>query len=250
MKHGMTIRAQVAKATIKTALGATVVAVVSLNFLAAPATAQGETQSTGMTKVEVVSAEETSSGGILTLDDGQALQLPAEAFKKWQEKKSANKPAANTLNTADIAVTAGYAEKLQVSTAGYAKKPQVSTTGYTEKLQISTAGYDEEYGNCGMSWINYRAIGNRNAALSTGFGVAGQAIAYGWYVGVYDNAGYHEQSWYNGNYTGGSSWSGYRTLINMAQRYSWAQVNSGSWAMLSDGSICASGSPSGSTTIY
>ncbi|MET3176507.1 UNVERIFIED_ORG: hypothetical protein ABIB52_004382 [Arthrobacter sp. UYCu721] len=234
MKSGMTVRARVAKKAIQGSLAAAIVAAVSMSLLAAPATAetQEETRPSGMTKVVVVSATENSNGGILTLENGQQLQLPAEAFQKWQEKKLANKPAANTSNTADMAVTAGYA-----------KKPSISTA-------FLPTGYAETWGNCGVSWVNYRATGFRNAALSTGFNLFAPAIAYGWYVGVYDNAGYHEEPWYNGNYTGGSSWSGYRTLVNMALGYSWATVNSGSWAMLNNGEICVAGSPTANTTIY
>lgn len=201
---------------IKVGLAAVLtVSAISLGVLAAPASASTANSthrvSYPMTSHEVVSSTSNTAGGVLTLDSGQKLQLTASQFKAW---KALPHPT------------------------------------HKDALVTPDGSGGRVGGDCGDSWITYNAIGSRDATIGTGFDVVAPAAIYAWYVDVLDNAGASQQSWYNDNYTGGISWAGYRTVINMAYGYSWAHVDTSSYTVLDDGGVCVSGGPQDETTIY
>ncbi|HEY9673814.1 MAG TPA: hypothetical protein V6D11_20400 [Waterburya sp.] len=149
---------------------------------------------------------------------------------------------------AKVAASNGYEIKTLSDGRQYSVLKNPSTSQPSASNGVVTAS-NVVKGNCGESWIYFNAIGNLQGSLSTGFRVKAPAISYGWRVDVTDQVGVGTLRW--GGLLFRSAWQGTKRTQSGAKGYAIAKVNpSGSYALLSDGSICVSGGPSASTRYY
>jgi hypothetical protein len=152
----------------------------------------------------------------------------------------------------DAAVARAHGFTVRTNAEG---KPYITKDG-----TAAVAPDDQVEGACGLSWVDYKAIGERSqspryvAVLSTGYAIdaATYGLAYegSWVVSVGDNAGTGDVTFENpvGN---GASWSGSEDTYHSVTGYSIATVlTSKSFVVTDEGYVCYSGGPYASTELY
>jgi hypothetical protein len=140
---------------------------------------------------------------------------------------------------AEVARANGYIVKTDAQGQQYSVKP-----GVAEERAIPVI-----WGNCGMSWIYYNAIGNSSASINTGFSLYWPAVSYWWFVRINDAGGQNNHIWAGGlNRLYG--WSAYKNVPGLSHGLSVATVSTASSAILADGRVCTSGGPSDLDNVY
>jgi len=111
------------------------------------------------------------------------------------------------------------------------------------------------YGNCGDSFMFYRAIGHRStnpkyiASTDTGYNVNLPTVEGTWQATYYDNHGAGTVTQYNAT-NGTQNWSTEYNTLHSVKGYSWGEVDpNASWVLLDNGGLCYSGGPWESTTL-
>lgn len=168
---------------------------------------------------------------------GTALAEPAASDEPTQVTVSTAMERAGFVP--EVAIENGYEVRTTPDGQKYAVKPG----------ELHTNGYDIVYGNCGSSYIQFDGIGGLDARLATGFDVRATVVGGAWGTTLIDNGGSSEQNFDIS--TGSASWDGYRQVPNLTAGSAFAEVDTPySFTLLSDGTVCISGGPSTTTTIY
>jgi hypothetical protein len=141
---------------------------------------------------------------------------------------------------AEVARANGYIVKTDAQGRQYSVKPGAAG----ERAAIPVI-----WGNCGMSWVYYNAIGNSSATINTGFSLYWPAVSYWWFVRINDAGGQNNHIWAGGlNRLYG--WSAFKTVPGLSHGLSVATVSTASSAILADGRVCTSGGPSDLDNVY
>jgi hypothetical protein len=106
-------------------------------------------------------------------------------------------------------------------------------------------------GNCGSSYIDYNAQGNRVVFMETGFHVYLTATNYSWWVYLLDNGGLSNHHWWGIFLLPHQNWGTSALYGGMTPGGSSAWVSTpSSYADLISGARCISGGPTDYTWIY
>lgn len=136
---------------------------------------------------------------------------------------------------------------------GYVIKKDASGREYSVKasaagLSSSAAPAETKDGNCGDSFLEYTAMGSKQATVYTGFNLIGStAYYYDWDVAVTDSAGTGTKEFY-GALDSDWSWSTMWLTVHSVTGYSYARVVYG-YAYQLDGAICYSELPAAEITL-
>lgn len=149
---------------------------------------------------------------------------------------------AMTIGGYDPAVAEAHGYEIRTTTSGL----QYSVKKGTAPSEVSTQ--DIVHGNCGSSWVYETAQGGLRVWLETGFNVIAPVTQSSWNVTLVDRGGRSNQPY--PSWTGGPYWASNRYAGGLTAGPASATVNPGSFAVLTTGAICYSGSPRATTTIY
>jgi hypothetical protein len=140
---------------------------------------------------------------------------------------------------AGVAKAHGYVIRTDSHGRQYSVKAG-ATTGATPNTIIT--------GDCGSSWIYYSAMGGRRVSVDTGFTVNTPAVWYWWEYWLVDNGGVSSHQYYGGLALR-TRWSNTSIYGGMTPGYSYTYVDSASEAVLDNGGVCYTASPSAATNI-
>jgi hypothetical protein len=110
-------------------------------------------------------------------------------------------------------------------------------------------------GNCGSSYMYFKAIGHRSqsprygASYDSGYFVIHPTLAGEWYMYFVDRDGVGDINNYNAT-NGSSGWSQSGTTWHTPTGYAYGEVSTSSYVIMDDGGYCVSGGPWESTNLY
>lgn len=142
-----------------------------------------------------------------------------------------------------VAEAHGYTIKTDAQGREYSVKSGSNVAVVTPNTTIS--------GNCGSSTVTFVNIGNHQAKLGTSFalsGIDGYAVDFHWHVDFIDNYGASYKEW-GGGLDLRRTWAGSFTFTSRGAGIAWAELSTGSFAILEDGGVCYSGGPVAETNI-
>lgn len=103
-------------------------------------------------------------------------------------------------------------------------------------------------GDCGDAYLNYYAVGNKEAYVDSGFSLNQPAVYYYWDVAVKDSAGTGTKLFY-GTLADDYTWADEWLTTHSVTGSSTATVTDG-WVLLYNGNYCTALDPSSTTTLY
>ncbi|WP_034269566.1 hypothetical protein [Actinospica robiniae] len=145
-----------------------------------------------------------------------------------------------------VAKAHGYVIKKDANGREYSVK--ASAAGLSSSAASAVLPAETKDGNCGDSFLEYTAMGSKQATVHTGFNLIGStAYYYDWDVAVTDSAGTGTKEFY-GYLDSDWSWSTMWLTVHSVTGYSYARVVNG-YAYQYDGAICYSELPSAEITL-
>jgi hypothetical protein len=132
---------------------------------------------------------------------------------------------------------------------GYVIRTDAQGRQYSVKAGAAAIPGNRVYGNCGDSWLYEIAVGNHAVDIRTGFDVNTPAVAFYWKYWMHDRGGTssHDDG---GGLAFRNTWEADDRWGALTPGPANAWVDSGSDAILDDGSVCVTAGPADSTTIY
>jgi hypothetical protein len=150
----------------------------------------------------------------------------------------------------DAAVAKKNGYQVKTDAAGHQYAVKVTPSGAVQ----SSVTPQDSLGGCGGAYIDYEAVGNKQAWVYSGWYLDSGLTAdyFYWRIPVTDNAGTGERYWY-GPLAAATGWyipTGWKTTHSVTG-YSWAEVSYGQ-IKLTNGDICEvpPGALWASTTLY